>query len=148
MDNNVLVTEMDGALKKARATLPERLIKYEELTELAYSSRNIKQFCLMIKMTFIFHQSNPQSKSILFLLNKSVARSHYPYKEWLEAIEYFSLWLNKRNSKGCLKDIIQYISCIVEFNSNKLPQSLCILLEIMLDSHGFDKEIKPLSIHP
>ena len=101
----------------------------------------------MIKMVFIFHQSNPQNKSILSLLKDSVSKSGYPYNEWLEAIEYLSIWLSKRNSHGCLKDIIQYISCIVEFNSNKIPQNLCILLELMLDTYGFDKQTKSLNIH-
>ena len=99
-------------------------------------------------MVFIFHQSNPQNKSILSLLKDSVSKSGYPYNEWLEAIEYLSIWLSKRNSYGCLKDIIQYISCIVEFNSNKIPQNLCILLELMLDTYGFDNQTKGLNIHP
>ena len=147
MDSEIIVEEIDTALKKARFTLPERVIKNEDLRELAYSSKNIKQFCLMIKMIFIFHQSNPQNKSILSLLKDSVSKSGYPYNEWLEAIEYLSIWLSKRNSHGCLKDIIQYISCIVEFNSNKIPQNLCILLELMLDTYGFDKQTKSLNIH-
>ena len=49
----------------------------------------------MIKMVFIFHQSNPENKSILSLLKDSVSKSSYPYDEWLEAIEYFSVWLSK-----------------------------------------------------
>lgn len=147
MNNNIIIEEIDTALKKARFTLPERVIKSEDLKELAHSSKDIKQFCLIIKMIFVFHQSNPQNKSILSFLKDSVSQSHYPYHEWLEAIEHFSLWLNERNAHGCLKDIIQYISCIVEFNSNKLPQSLCILLDSMLETYGFDKLTKNLNTH-
>jgi len=146
MDDNIPRDEIKKMLKKARFALPERIIKIEELNKLANSSKNANQFSLLIKMTFLFHQKNPQSKSILIYLQDFVSQSHYPYSEWLEAIDYFSSWLTKKNIQGCLKDIIQYISCTQEFNSNKLPQNLCTLLEIMLNSHGFDKQVKPLNI--
>ncbi len=148
MDNSIVIEEIDNALTKARFALPERIITNEELRELANSSTSLKQFSLMIKMVFIFHQSNPQNISILSILKGSISKSHYPYSEWLEAIEYLSLWLTKRKSKACLRDAIQYISCIAEFNSNKMPQKLSILLDSMLETHGFDKQTKDLSTHP
>ena len=56
MDNSIVIEEIDNALTKARFALPERIITSEELRELAHSSKSLKQFSLMVKMVFIFHQ--------------------------------------------------------------------------------------------
>ncbi|MFZ9596028.1 MAG: hypothetical protein ACO3A2_08120 [Bdellovibrionia bacterium] len=129
------------ALESARMSLKWISTNHMSLEQLALSSQTPEQFTLMIRLIYQAGQTHPQASPVTEQLLSSVSDSAFSLRDWIEALEQFTHWLNQNQEVIDLRAMLKYLLCCTESAEAKTTNStLSQLLESALEHLGYEGE--------
>lgn len=127
------------SIENARSIIHTRDLSDNELVKIATESSTPKAFNSTIKQIYLFTKSNPNGHSAIADLYNSVDNSPYSLREWIDAIEYFSSWLEESERTSPWTTMLGYLRCCSESPDNKdIKHNLKSLLKDMLKTYGYE----------
>lgn len=128
----------EEALNFARSTLNDKLITDKELLKLKENSKDVEHFILIIQLLYQDSKERaPGVRGIDYFL-KTVDKSIYNLKSWIDGIYVFQTWLKERERKTDFRKMLGYLQCCEESPEVKDTRVLFTdLIQAMLDEHGY-----------
>ncbi len=126
-------------IETARGSIHARDLTDSELSKIAKASSTPQSFNTITKLIYRFTRSNPNGHQAVSVLFNSVDNSQYSLSEWIEAIEFFSNWLDERERRTPWPTLLGYLSCCSESPENKdIKHNLTLLLKDMLTTYDYE----------
>src|SRR5689334_17981561 len=97
------------ALESARQSLKFIDIDYQSLEYIAVASRSPSQFTVIVRLIYQYGKSHPHGDLVSDLILGYVNDSPFSLSDWMDAIEYFYLWLEKNGRKIDFLPMLQYL---------------------------------------
>ncbi len=127
------------SIESARNIIHTRDMSDDELIKIAMNSNNAISFNVVIKLIYKFTRSNPNGHKGVECFFNSVDESPYSLSQWIEAVEYFSNWLDTNQRTTPWPTLLGYLSCCSESPENKnIKHNLKSLLKDMLEVYGYE----------
>lgn len=127
------------SIESARSTIHTRDMSDEELIKIAMNSNCAASFNVVIKLIYRFTRSNPNGHMGVECFFNAVDDSPYSLAQWIEAIKYFSKWLDENQRTTPWPTLLGYLSCCSESPENKnIKHNLKHLLKDMLETYGYE----------
>lgn len=131
--------EWEILLSSVEVYLSKTPISLTDVQELAIHAPTPHSFLHLMRLIYHFHQTHPsENKSFYSNILQTMQNSSFPVSEWIEALSFFYIWLEKKERSLNLKKMLAYINCCLEA-PEVLPvlPSLKDLLEQFLETYGF-----------
>ena len=130
--------EWRAPLNYARTTLPDKYLSDRNLIRLTKGSCTIPQLELMVKILFQDLKERPVGVTGIDQFFYVVDRSEFNLFDWLNAIIFFTNWLEKNQRKTPFLKMLGYLQCCEDSPENKdIARDFIELIEEMLNEHGF-----------
>ncbi len=127
------------SIESARNTIHTRDMSDDELIKIAMGSADPISFNTVIKLIYRFTRTNPNGHQGVECFFNSVDESPYSLSQWIEAIEFFSHWLDENKRTTPWPTLLGYLSCCTESPENKnIKHNLKHLLKDMLETYGYE----------
>ncbi len=133
------VQEWLKVIESARMSLKPLPIDPPSLREIIMASRTPEKFVTMTRLIFQYAKSYPNGARISQLILDYSNESPFSLPDWIDAIDYFHLWLEEHQRKIDFLPMLKYLQCCVAApEARKSGQTLKGLLEDMLRVFGYD----------
>ena len=127
------------SVESSRKIMHSRDMSDDELCKLVSASSSPRSFNTITKLIYKFTRTNPNGHQAIENLFSSVDESPYSLHEWIDAVEYFTNWLEERDRESPWPTMLGYLSCCSESPENKdIKNNLTALLSDMLKAHGYE----------
>jgi hypothetical protein len=132
-------TEWLKALESAQQSLQFMELKPETLERFALASGAPSKFTNLVRMIYQHGKSHPHGALISDLVLRYANESHFSLPDWIDAIDFFSRWLESNERKTDFLSMLEYLHCCVDAPDARQPgQTLLILVEDMLEVMGYE----------
>lgn len=128
----------EDALNFARSTLNDKLLSDKEMQKVRDNSSSVEHFILIIQLLYQDSKERaPGVRGIEYFL-KTVDKSIYNLKSWIDGIYAFQTWLKKNERKTDFRKMLGYLQCCEESPEVKDTRIIFTdLIQAMLDEHGY-----------
>lgn len=125
-------------LEYARTTLSDKHLTDRNLIRLTKGRCTIPHLQLMVKLLYQDAKERPVGIPGIDQFFKVVDHSEFALFDWLEAVTFFSNWLEKENRKTPFFKMLGYLQCCEESPENKdIQKNFVDLVEEMIKEHGY-----------
>jgi len=130
--------EWRAPLEYARTTISDKHLSDRNLIRLTKGRCTIPHLELMVKLLYMDSKERPVGIPGIDQFFKVVDHSEFALFDWLEAVTYFSNWLEKENRKTPFFKMLGYLQCCEESPENKdIQKNFVDLVEEMIKDHGY-----------
>jgi len=130
--------EWRAPLEYARTTISDKHLSDRNLIRLTKGRCTIPHLELMVKLLYMDSKERPVGIPGIDQFFKVVDHSEFALFDWLEAVTYFSNWLEKENRKTPFFKMLGYLQCCEESPENKdIQKNFVDLVEEMIKEHGY-----------
>jgi len=130
--------EWRAPLQYARTTISDKHLSDRNLIRLTKGRCTIPHLELMVKLLYMDSKERPVGIPGIDQFFKVVDHSEFALFDWLEAVTYFSNWLEKENRKTPFFKMLGYLQCCEESPENKdIQKNFVDLVEEMIKDHGY-----------
>jgi len=130
--------EWRSPLEYARTTLSDKHLTDRNLIRLTKGRCTIPHLQLMVKLLYQDAKERPVGIPGIDQFFKVVDHSEFALFDWLEAVTFFSNWLEKENRKTPFFKMLGYLQCCEESPENKdIQKNFVDLVEEMIKEHGY-----------
>lgn len=130
--------EWRSPLEYARTTLSDKHLTDRNLIRLTKGRCTIPHLQLMVKLLYQDAKERPVGIPGIDQFFKVVDHSEFALFDWLEAVTFFSNWLEKENRKTPFFKMLGYLQCCEESPENKdIQKNFVELVEEMIKEHGY-----------
>jgi len=130
--------EWRAPLEYARTTISDKHLSDRNLIRLTKGRCTIPHLELMVKLLYMDSKERPVGIPGIDQFFKVVDYSEFALFDWLEAVTYFSNWLEKENRKTPFFKMLGYLQCCEESPENKdIQKNFVDLVEEMIKEHGY-----------
>ena len=131
--------EWRSTLEYARTTIPVKFLSDRNLVRLTKGDATIAHTEMMVRLLYKDLMERPTGSSAIEYFFRVIDHSEYSLYAWLNAITYFTNWLEKENRTTAFPKMLGYIQCCEDSPENKdIEHKLVDLVEEMIKTHGFE----------
>ncbi len=125
-------------LEHARQCLPDKYLTDRNLIRLTKGRCTIPHLEVMVKVLYQDSKERPVGVPGIDQFFKVVDHSDFALFDWLEAVTFFTQWLEKENRKTPFLKMLGYLQCCEESPENKdIQKNFVDLVEEMIKEHGY-----------
>jgi hypothetical protein len=130
--------EWRSPLTHARQSLPDKYLSDKNLIRLTKGRCTLAHLELMIKILFQDSKERPVGMTGIDQFFYVVDRSTFNLFDWLEAISFFTSWLETNQRKTPFPKMLGYLQCCEDSPENKdIQRNFIELIKEMIEQHGY-----------
>lgn len=130
--------EWRAPLEHARQSIPDKFLTDRNLIRLTKGRCTIPHLEVMVKLLYQDSKERPVGVPGIDQFFKVVDHSDFALFDWLEALTFFSKWLEKENRKTPFLKMLGYLQCCEESPENKdIQKNFVELVKEMIEEHGY-----------
>ena len=131
--------EWEQVLSRALLGFRGQDLDYVGLERIVLACGNPSQFAVMVRLMSQYCRASGGGREVYKMIDEHIEPTTFVLSEWVQALEFFANWLDKRKKAIDFQNMLNYIACCTELGNAKQPgANLTDIVRQSIDEYGVD----------